>query len=222
MAGNFAKIDHRHRLRLLRGRVSQLHVWPKRGGRGAGRRFGTIEEGEKRGKRKGREGETVLSEFGVVGRQGGRWDTPIVQSKGRRGSRQRFSARNRSRLRWFAPYLTSSRTCGEIFDSRLIPEEKGEISVFWSSGLLAPAGSVRRLHTQIHTRHSEVVSASGDGASAWAGAASDRRPETQIWTSNLAHESRTHDRTAAAAAQFLAAAVPVASGEPSPSPQPKR
>ena len=78
MAGNFAKIDQSSRL-LLGGRVSQLHVWPKRG---AGRRFGTIAEGEKKRakERKGkeREGETVLSEFCVVGRR----DTPRGRQSG--------------------------------------------------------------------------------------------------------------------------------------------
>ena len=73
MAGNFAKIDrhyhhhHRHR-RLLRGRVSQLHVWPKRGA-GAGRRLRTMEEGEKRVG--GGEGQNVLSDFCVVAGKAG-------------------------------------------------------------------------------------------------------------------------------------------------------
>ena len=64
MAGNFAKIDH-SRL-LLGGRVSQLHVWPKRG---AGRRLGTMEGGRGREKLEGREGgrESVLFDFCVVG-----------------------------------------------------------------------------------------------------------------------------------------------------------
>ena len=50
MAGNFAKIDHSSR--LLGGRVSQLHVWPKRG---AGRRLGTMEGGRGREKLEGKE-----------------------------------------------------------------------------------------------------------------------------------------------------------------------